>query len=70
MARSTTGVFYHPSFSRRSYLTVGRRLGDFPGALGGILERGNVLLCEPSLRNRLDGGRACVDGPEDPDGKA
>jgi hypothetical protein len=29
----TTGIFYHPSFSRRSYLTVGARLADFPGAL-------------------------------------
>jgi hypothetical protein len=23
MANYTTGIFYHPSFSRRSYLTVG-----------------------------------------------
>ena len=27
-----TGVFYHPSFSRRSYLTLGTRLQDFPAA--------------------------------------
>ncbi len=27
-----TGVFYHESFSRRSYLTVGTRLRDFPKA--------------------------------------
>ncbi len=33
----TTGIFYHPSFSRRSYLTVGRRLADFPAALGPLL---------------------------------
>ncbi len=32
------GVFYHESFSRRSYLTVGRRLADFPAALEGLLQ--------------------------------
>lgn len=42
----TTGVFYHPSFSRRSYLTVGRRLADFPRALGPLLARPHVLLVE------------------------
>ncbi len=42
----TTGVFYHPSFSRRSYLTVGRRLADFPRALEPLLARSHVLLCE------------------------
>lgn len=31
------GVFYHQSFSRRSYLTVGRRLADFPAALDDLL---------------------------------
>ena len=41
-----TGVFYHPSFSRRSYLTVGRRLADFPGALEPLLARPNVTLFE------------------------
>ena len=35
MAR--VGVFYHQSFSRRSYLTVGRRLADFPAALDDLL---------------------------------
>jgi len=29
-----------PSFSRRSYLTVGARLADFPMALDGILRDG------------------------------
>ncbi len=52
MARDTTGIFYHPSFARRSYLTVGTRLADFPGALGGILESDNVLLCEPEPVSR------------------
>ena len=33
-----TGIFYHPSFSRRSYLTQGSRLQDFPHALKAILE--------------------------------
>ncbi|MGH7252260.1 MAG: hypothetical protein ACREJJ_07710 [Candidatus Methylomirabilales bacterium] len=32
------GIFYHESFSRRSYLTVGRRLADFPGALDELLQ--------------------------------
>ena len=31
---SRTGIFYHPSFSRRSYLTRGARLEDFPRAPG------------------------------------
>jgi len=41
-----TGVFYHPSFSRRSYLTVGRRLADFPAALEPLLFRPHVSLFE------------------------
>jgi acetoin utilization deacetylase AcuC-like enzyme len=51
-ARCTTGVFYHPSFSRRSYLTVGTRLADFPEALDGILKSDNVLLYEPEPVSR------------------
>ncbi len=42
-----TGIFYHPSFSRRSYLTVGRRLADFPHALNPLLARPRVALFEP-----------------------
>ncbi len=38
-----TGIFYHPSFSRRSYLTQGSRLQDFPEAL-------NPLLANPGFR--------------------
>ncbi|MFC1811714.1 histone deacetylase [Thermodesulfobacteriota bacterium] len=41
-----TGVFYHPSFSRRSYLTRGTRLEDFPGAMEHLLTRDNVILYE------------------------
>ena len=41
-----TGIFYHPSFSRRSYLTVGRRLADFPRALEQLLARPHVRLFE------------------------
>jgi acetoin utilization deacetylase AcuC-like enzyme len=41
-----TGVFYHPSFSRRSYLTRGARLEDFPGAIEHLLARDNVILYE------------------------
>lgn len=47
MTRYATGVFYHPSFSRRSYLTVGVRLADFPMALDGILRDERVKLYEP-----------------------
>ncbi len=41
-----TGIFYHPSFSRRSYLTVGRRLANFPRALEPLLARPHVALVE------------------------
>jgi hypothetical protein len=44
--RGTTGIFYHPSFSRRSYLTTGRRLAHFPGALGPLLRHPHVRLYE------------------------
>ena len=47
MAKGRTGVFYHPSYSRRSYLTVGSRLADFPKALERILESDRVVLYEP-----------------------
>jgi len=38
------GIFYHESFSRRSYLTVGRRLADFPGALDELLQEDRFRL--------------------------
>jgi len=38
------GVFYHPSFSRKSYMTIGNRLRDFPEALEPLLQRPNVRL--------------------------
>jgi len=41
-----TGIFYHPSFSRRSYLTRGARLEDFPQVLESVLVRENVVLYE------------------------
>lgn len=41
-----TGIFYHPSFSRRSYLTHGARLQDFPAALQSILENEKYCLFE------------------------
>jgi acetoin utilization deacetylase AcuC-like enzyme len=47
MTRYATGIFYHPSYSRRSYLTVGARLADFPMALDGILRNERVKLYEP-----------------------
>ena len=46
MMRARTGIFYHPSFSRRSYLTVGRRLAEFPGALKELLALPQVTLFE------------------------
>jgi len=52
MTRYATGVFYHPSFSRRSYLTVGARLADFPMALDGVLRGGRVKLYEPDPVSR------------------
>jgi len=30
------GIFYHPSFSRKSYMTIGNRLRDFSEALAAI----------------------------------
>ena len=45
-SRGTTGIFYHPSFSRRSYLTTGRRLADFPAALDSLLRYPHVRLYE------------------------
>jgi acetoin utilization deacetylase AcuC-like enzyme len=41
-----TGIFYHPSFSRRSYLTQGSRLQDFPEALGPCLKNPRYRLFE------------------------
>ncbi len=40
------GIFYHPSFSRKSYMTVGNRLRDFPEALDEVLQLPNVRLFE------------------------
>jgi acetoin utilization deacetylase AcuC-like enzyme len=39
-----TGVFYHPSFSERSYLTIGVRLKDFPRAFDELKEYPNFRL--------------------------
>ncbi|MHB9072225.1 MAG: arginase family protein [Desulfobaccales bacterium] len=40
------GIYYHPSFSRKSYMTVGNRLRDFPEALDPVLAKPNVRLIE------------------------
>jgi acetoin utilization deacetylase AcuC-like enzyme len=40
------GIYYHPSFSRKSYMTIGNRLRDFPEALEPLLARPNVRLFE------------------------
>lgn len=42
----STGVFYHESFSRRSYLTVGTRLRDFPRAFESLGNYSNFRLIE------------------------
>jgi len=42
-----TGIFYHPSFSRRSYLTQGSRLEDFPRALNDLLQDERYILYQP-----------------------
>jgi acetoin utilization deacetylase AcuC-like enzyme len=47
MARIPTGIFYHPSYSRRSYLTVGARLAGFPAALEPIRNSDKVKTYEP-----------------------
>jgi len=52
MPRYATGIFYHSSYSRRSYLTVGARLADFPKALDGILRDERVKLYEPGPVSR------------------
>ena len=52
MTRKPTGIFYHPSYSRRSYLTVGARLADFPMALERILESDRVRMYEPGPVSR------------------
>lgn len=36
------GIFWHNSFSRRSYLTSGNRLADFPDAILDIIKREDV----------------------------
>lgn len=54
MAIRRTGIFYHPSFSRRSYLTVGRRLAEFPSALKDLLTSPRVVLFEsPAVSDDL-----------------
>ena len=52
MTPKPTGIFYHPSYSRRSYLTVGARLADFPEALEAILASGRVRMYEPGPVSR------------------
>jgi len=48
------GIFYHPSFSRKSYMTIGNRLRDFPEALDELLKRPNVrLFASPRVSEEL-----------------
>jgi acetoin utilization deacetylase AcuC-like enzyme len=49
-----TGIFYHPSFSRRSYLTQGSRLQDFPDALRLLLKDSRYRMFEsPAISDEL-----------------
>ncbi len=49
-----TGVFYHESFSRRSYLTLGNRLRDFPQAFERFEGNRNFKLFEsPEVSEEL-----------------
>jgi acetoin utilization deacetylase AcuC-like enzyme len=48
------GIYYHPSFSRKSYMTVGNRLRDFPEILEDLLKKPNVHIFEsPPLSEEL-----------------
>lgn len=49
-----TGVFYHESFSKRSYLTIGTRLQDFPAAFERLKQYENFRLIEcPKVDEKL-----------------
>lgn len=48
-----TGVFYHPSFSKRSYLTLGTRLRDFPDAFGKISHPDLRIITSPPVDEEL-----------------
>lgn len=53
-APPVTGIFYHPSFSRKSYLTQGSRLFDFPKALKPFLDDPRFRLFEsPPISEEL-----------------
>ncbi|MBF8257861.1 MAG: Deacetylase [Actinobacteria bacterium] len=52
MTRYTTGIFYHPSYSRRSYLTTGARLAGFPMALDPLLSSNKLIMYEPGPISR------------------
>ena len=57
-----TGIFYHPSFSRRSYMTVGNRLRDFPD----ILEQQKCLSLKlpfPVEREKYEGAGLALKTP-------
>jgi len=48
------GIYYHPSFSRKSYMTIGNRLKDFPEALEEVLKKPNVrLITSPRVSEDL-----------------
>ncbi len=48
-----TGIFYHKSFSKRSYLTLGSRLKDFPKAFDDIRSRNYRIIESPVVDENL-----------------
>ncbi|MEW6659987.1 MAG: histone deacetylase [Thermodesulfobacteriota bacterium] len=46
------GVFYHPAFKTRGFLTLRPRLQDFPGALDAVRQRPNVRFYECTRATR------------------
>lgn len=48
-----TGIFYHPSFSRKSYLTQGTRLKDFPDAFAEIESPIVKIIESPPIEEEL-----------------
>ncbi|HOV87540.1 MAG TPA: hypothetical protein PLM79_14345 [Syntrophobacteraceae bacterium] len=49
MLTNVTGIFYHPSFSRRSYLTQGSRLRHFPRVIEPLLRDPRFRLFESPM---------------------
>ncbi len=46
------GIFFHPAFKTKGFLSLRQRLQDFPGALQEVLQRPNVFLHESPRASR------------------